>query len=137
MGGPFDAGLRACIQGAMFAGMMPGSVNMVERLTMDLVCDGAKCVRYLFMLVVVIVGWGQASIAHAMELALNTWSCDIDGLYEFRKSDYISLRLTVSADVSYPMASRGSWMVNFVLTASTSRSKTIRPASIRTSTTPV
>lgn len=39
----------------------------------------------------------------ATEPALNVWTGDVDGLYQFSKSDYISRQLSLSADVAYPM----------------------------------
>jgi putative salt-induced outer membrane protein YdiY len=90
-----------------FAGMMTGSVDVSGRLKMMTVCDGAKHLRHLVLFVfAVVLAWGPASAVHATESPLDAWSGDVDGLYEFNKSEYTSSRLTLSIDVSYPMAGR-------------------------------
>jgi putative salt-induced outer membrane protein YdiY len=91
----------------MFAGMMTGSVDAPGRPKMKTVCDGAKRLRCLVLPVfAVVLVCGPASTAYATEPPLYSWSGDIDGLYEFSKSEYTSRRLTASVDVSYPMVGR-------------------------------
>lgn len=62
-------------------------------------CDG----RGLLVAVLGLLGCG---IAHADAPVLNKLAGDIDGQYSYNKSEYTSRRLTLAADLAYPMPQR-------------------------------
>ncbi|MBI2734103.1 MAG: DUF481 domain-containing protein [Aquabacterium sp.] len=62
-------------------------------------CDG----RGLLVAVLGLVGCG---FVHADAPVLNKLAGDIDGQYSYNKSEYTSRRLTLAADLAYPMPQR-------------------------------